>query len=583
MRPLSVALLSTALVATASAERPQYVLSSSRDLANLLAIDFVATGPGGAPVTDLAASELTVRLGGKTRQVVAVEYVRAASGNSHTPDHAAPYGDNSEHLAPRAVILIVDEDTIRPGRAIAVRDAAQQFAAGLGPADRLALMTVPFGGLVVGLTTDHARVLRAMGALTAQGSRNETAADAECRTRITLGAMTDMLRPFSVMEHPVAVVFFSSHQAAPPNIIKMTGSTPVGSACDLRADTFTDFGAAAARAGTRFYVVHADLDQRGRGLDGLEHLAGVTGAPMLHLAANRGLTAVARILGETSGHYVARVARAPSDSAGDALGVRVSTSRPGVTVWRAPRVVVTRPEVVAAATPVTTLDLIKRARVVRDLPLRITGHTFRDDAAGHVKLAVTLDSPDAAATLSSAMVGAFDPEGRLVNGLEMSTEALIRRPVVAALSVPPGSYRLRLAALDVSGRAGSAEQRIDAGLTQVGPLRVSSLMVGLSRSGVFVPAMEFHDEPTAFGMMELYGAMAATPRVVVEIADATSGPAHLTMPGVVEATTDATRAVVTVVLPIAQLPKGDYVVRATITPAGHPSGRVVRAIRKGVR
>lgn len=578
MRLLSIALLSTALVATSFAESSQYVLSSSRDRANLLAIDFVATGPGGTPVTDLDASEVTVRLGGKTRQVVAVEYVRAESGHRATPDHAAPYGDNSEHLAPRSVVLIVDEDTIRPGRTITVRDAAQQFAAGLGPADRLALVTVPFGGLIVGLTTDHARVLQAMGALTAQGPRNETPADAECRTRITLGAMSDALLRLGG-EPPLTIVFFSSHQAAPPNIIRMTG-TPVGSACDLRADTFTDFGAAAARAGARFYVVHGDLDQRGRGLDGLEHFAGVTGGPLLHLTASGGLTAVARILGETSGHYVARVARERSDAAGELLSVSLSSSRPGVTVWRAPRFVVTRPEVAAAATPVTTLELIKRARVVRDLPLRITGHTFRADAAGHVKLAVTLDSPDTGATLTSATVGAFDTQGRLVTGVEMSSDVLVRRPVVAALSVPPGAYRLRLAALDVTGRAGIAEQHVEAALTPVGPLHVSSLMVGLSRSGVFVPAMEFRDEPTAFGMIELYGTTGAAPRVVVEIADTVRGPAHLTMPGVVEATPDPTRAVATVVLPIARLAPGDYIVRATITPAGHPSGRVVRAIRK---
>ena len=95
--------------------------------------------------------------------------------------------------------------------------------------------------------------------------------------------------------------------------------------------------------------------------------------------------------------------------------------------------------------------------------------------------------------------------------------------------------------------------------------------------------MEFRDEPTAFGTLELYGpptAVVAPTRVLFEIATTQAGPAILTMPGLVEITPDATRAVVTTVLPIADLAPGDYVVRATIMPEGQPSGRVLRVLRK---
>ena len=576
-----LALFSATLAAVVPAQQ-QFVLSS-RDRAQLLAIDFGAAGPDGSPVDSLTAGEVTVRLGGKVRPIVAFDYVRAAGNRRGPTDTAAPYGDNAEWLAPRSIILMVDEDTIRPGRTITVRDAVQQLLAGLAPSDRVALVTVPFGGLAVDLTTDHARVMQAVGNLTSKSSRGETVTDAQCRTLITLGAMTDTLLRLSVVEDPVTVVFFSSNQAGPQTIIRMTGATPVGGPCDLRTSTFTDLGIAAARARARFYVVHSDLDQRGSGLDGLEHITGVTGGPLLHLATGEGRPAVARILRESSGHYVARVAREPSDAIGEDLGVGVSTSRPGVTVWRAPRFIVTRPTLAASATPATTLDLIRNARVFRDLPLRITGHTYRDDAEGRVKLAVTFESSDATAILSSAMVAAFDSQGRLVTGVEMSSEALTRRPVVAALSVTPGVYRLRIAALEATGRAGSAEHDVDVALTSIGPIQVSSLMVGLSRTGVFVPAMVFGAEPTAFGMLEIYGAgpaPASTPGVVFEIAATTLGQAILTMPGLVEPTGDPSRSVATAVLPIQDLAPGDYVVRATITVAGHPSGRVLRTLRK---
>ncbi len=582
MRFLFAPLLAAALAVSTVAQSPQFVLSS-RDRANLLAVDFIATGPGGALITDLSEGEVKVRLGGKVRPVLAFEYVHGEAIEPPRPDRLMPFGDNAEPRAPRSVVLIVDEDTIRPGRTLGIRDAVQQLIAGLAPADRLALVTVPFGGLAVDLTTDHSRVLQAMGSLGAKSMRSESATDEQCRTLNTLSAITDTLLRLSAVENPVTIVFFSSHQAGPQSLIRMMGAAPVGGPCDLRTASFTDLGSAAARARARFYLVHSDLDQRGRGLDGLEHITGVTGGPLLYLETGAGKATVTRILAETSGHYVARVARESSDIVNGVLGVSVSTSRNGVTVWRAPQLVITPPGLVASTMPATTLDLMKQARVFRDVPLRITGHTFRADAEGHVTLAVTFESPDATMTLASAMIGAFDRQGRLVAGIEMSSEALTRRPVVAALSLPPGPYRLRVAGLESTGRAGSAEVDLEADLTPVGSLRVSSLMVGLSRAGNFVPAMEFRDEPTAFGMLELYGPLAAgaaPPRVVFEIATTAAGPAILTMPGLVEMTPDATRAVVTTVLPIADLAPGDYVVRAIIMPEGQPSGRVLRVLRK---
>lgn len=578
-------LLLTCLVATATAvtlaQRPQFVLSS-QDRANLLAIDFIATGSGGTPVETLAAGDISVRLGGRNRRVASLEFVRANPGPTSVEP---PYGDNRVRLSrPRSIILMVDEDTIRPGRTLAVRDAAHQLAAGLSPQDRLALVTVPFGGLAVDLTTDHSRVLQAMTALTAQSSASESVADTQCRTLSTLGAMTDTLLRLSAVEDPVTVVFFSSHQAGTQNIIRMTGQASAGGPCELRAGNFTDLGHAAARARAHVYIVHADVDQRGRGLDGLENIAGVTGGALLYLSTNEGRAAVGRILTNTAGHYVARISREPSDKVGAILDISVNTSQRGVTIHRTPQFVVTPPESLPAAAapvgPASARTLITQPRLVRDLPLRVTAHTFRDDDPARVRLAVTLDSPEASAALASAMIGVFDERGDMVAGVEISSEALLQRPLVAALSVPPGTYRLRASALESAGRGGTAEQRIDAVLTEIGPMRASAVMIGLSRNGGFVPALEFTSEPTAFGMLELYGAVSPAPRVVFEIAMTAMGPALLTMPGLVEQSPAPTRAVATAVLPIADLAPGDYVVRVTVTPDGRPGGRVIRTLRK---
>ncbi|MCC7186028.1 MAG: hypothetical protein IT185_07315 [Acidobacteria bacterium] len=580
MRCLWPVLIAAVLGASSYAQGGQFVLSS-RDRADLIAVDFSATNQDGVPIETLGADDITVRLGGRVRRVLGVEFVRTAAAVSLLDP---PYGDNSARSLPRSLILMVDEDTIRPGRTQGVRDAAQQLVSGLSAQDRLALVTVPFGGLKMDLTTDHGRVLQAMTAVTAQGSRAESAADTQCRTLRTLGAVTETLLRLSAVEDPVTVVLLSSHQAGPQNEIRQLGQASAGGACELRTSHFTDLGVAAARARARFYVVHADVEQRSRSLDGLEHMVGVTGGSLLHLSTNEGRAAIGRILTETAGHYVARVSRAPSDKTGVVQNISVSTSRPDVTIRRTPQFVMTAPAAVKtdagpAAVP-SIRDLIRRADLVRDLPVRVTAHPFRDDDPARVRLAVTLDSPESGATLSSAMIGVFDARGQLVSGLELSAEALQRRPVVAALSVPAGEYRLRAAAVESSGRGGTAEQAIAATLTDMGPIQASAVMIGLSREGAFVPALEFSSEPTAFGMLELYGALTPAPRVVFEIATTLNGAAVLTMPGLVEASAVPTRVLVTAVLPISQLAPGDYVVRVTVTPEGRPGARLTRTLRK---
>ena len=99
----------------------------------------------------------------------------------------------------------------------------------------------------------------------------------------------------------------------------------------------------------------------------------------------------------------------------------------------------------------------------------------------------------------------------------------IREQIKAEIQVvPPGTYRLRVAALESSGRGGTADHSIEATLTSIGPISASSVMIGLSREGGFVPAMEFSSEPTAFAMLELYGAVSPAPRAVFEIATTTN-------------------------------------------------------------
>lgn len=579
MRVLCAAVVVVGASVLATAQ--QFVLSPT-DRANLLAITFTAVGPDGQPVRTLTTADVSIRLAGRTRPAVSVEYVRAPTEGEHQRfEGLAPFGDNRDRVNPRSIVLMVEESTLLPGRAVDVTAAIRHLASRLSPSDRVALVTLPFGRLVLDLTADRGRLLQTIGGLRAFGPRTESVDDARCRTVSTLDGINQTLTRLSAVEDPVTVVFFSSHLSAADSVIRAPGSAPVSNACELRQEAFAQVGVSAARARATVFIVHADQDQRARGLQGLEDLAGVTGAPLIHLSNQTGTTAMDRVVSDTAGYYVARVARDAGDVVARDEGVTVSTSRPGVTIWHAPRFVITP---LPAARSIDAPDLsalLGRADIRRDLPLRLTGHSFRSPIPDRVRLAITLDTGADTRPLAAAFVAVFDAAGRMVEGLDLGASVTAASPVVAAMDIPAGRYMLRAAARDAAGLVGSVEQVIDVSLSSTGVWQTSDVMVGLSRSGAFVPILAFRDEPTMFAMLELYGpADAPSVSVTFEVAPSLRGPATHTVKGLVETTTDPTRRVATTVLPIGGLAPGDYVVRATVAVPGSPSIQRARVIRK---
>jgi hypothetical protein len=150
------------------------------------------------------------------------------------------------------------------------------------------------------------------------------------------------------------------------------------------------------------------------------------------------------------------------------------------------------------------------------------------------------------------------------------------------MSVPPGAYRLRVAAIDTTGRSGATDYDVVAEVVRSGPLKLSSLVLGLSRGGSFAPRLQFTTEPLAVAYVELEGAPAgARLSAGLEVAQSPNGPALVTVPLSIE-NTGENRYAATGAIPLGALPAGDYIVRAMIGLEGHPMTRVVRTIRKAV-
>ena len=579
--------VSAALVAgavfTAHPSARQFVLSSA-DRARLIAVDFVVVGEGGLPVPDLRADEVSLHLDGRLRPIRSLEYISLAPAATGPAAVLSPYGSNAQTDTGRSVILIIDQETLTPGREASLKSQVNEFLRGLGTGDRVALMTVPYGGLKVDLTHEHSRVTQALSSISGQAAKLESVNDALCRTTATLAAVRGTLEDLRGGEGPVVVVLFSGQMSAPMGVF--AAPTPSRdmitlAPCQLRTDQFKQVSAAVAAARAQFYVIQPELYVTPETRAGLEHLAGVTGGLLMQLGGGEE-SALARITRESAGYYIARVEPEPSETTGTIRNLRIGVTRTNATVRQRPQMSVTRSAtrfVNAAAT--TPLAMMKEARAFRDLPLRVTGFTSRESGSTMVRVVTLFDSPDPSAALDSAMVGLFDESGRMVASRQFSSAELTSFPVIAALSAPPGQYRLRVAAAEATGRGGAADYDVSAELISAGPLTLSALVVGLSREGRFAPRLEFASEASAIAYVEIYGGAAGEAvGAVFELARTANGPALIPLRGTFASTTDPDRFIVTAALPIGALTPGDYVVRATVAAQGKAGGRVLRALRK---
>jgi hypothetical protein len=121
---------------------------------------------------------------------------------------------------------------------------------------------------------------------------------------------------------------------------------------------------------------------------------------------------------------------------------------------------------------------------------------------------------------------------------------------------------------------------VNAELTPAGPLKMSGLVIFVLRDKSMAPAMQFRDEATAVGYVEIYGQLTGQVSARMEVAASVDGPALKTIQPGGQTTTEADKVLLLGEIPIADLKPGDYVVRAFVGLQGQPEGRVVRTLRK---
>jgi hypothetical protein len=576
----------------------------STDSSRSVFIDFYAVTSDGQPVEGLRAEEIQLKIDGRPRTLTSVDWVPVAAvpsidgtGGAAVRSAPPPFGSNAMSDSGRSFVIAIEDDSFRPGRERPLRAAVDRFLAALTSRDRVALVTMPYGGFRLAPTSDFERVRAELAKIGGQGSVNETGSEMACRTRRTIESLAGLASGFGT-EGSTTVLFFTSAMAAPRRDAAITMAPGM---CELTVDMFAQLGAAAGAGRATFYVIQPeDLVPRpgaqarsltstfigsDNPLEGIEHLAGVTGGTRLQIPAT-GETTLVRVARETSAYYRITFEPQPNERTGSSRLLDIKVARDGVIVRGRPHITIPKPETRATVKvqSVSPRAMLREARVFRELPLRGVGYVSNNPGDDRLKVICMMEPIDRSVELSAAAAGIYDNAGKLVAQWTAEPANLMTTPVVGALLVPKaGTYRLR-AATDVKGRSGSADYDLAAELTPAGPLRVSSLVLGLSRDGGFAPRMLFGVEPVAIGYLDVYGRSDAI-SVVAEMARSVDGPAlGSAVPGALRRVAGEDRAMATVALPIGALPPGDYVVRATITAAGHPAGRVLRTLRKeGVR
>lgn len=598
---LLAGLLATAVGAWAQTPNDKAPIRSAVELVRL---DFVALSSDGQVVPDLAATDVTLKIDGRPREIRSFQFVRLSSDDATRgpiPGKLLPpaYGTNSLEDTGRTILIIFETDSIRANVVQQATAAASEFVSKLSARDSVGLLTMPYGGVLVQPTMDHERVMKSLPTISGQASQQPTESQKSCRTRDTLTALADHLQGLAHVEGPKTVIFISSGMALPQRDAPMTG--PPGP-CELRSVHFDEVGKAAVIARANVFVIKPDdfvidsaknafLDpsaSRFRSSDqeraGIESVAGVTNGVFLRLTPTD-RSAFARIARESAGYYLVGFEPKEAERNGSYRRVEFDVARSGVKVRVHPTLLVPKPD--GRRPSLTPQAMLRDGRVYRDLPLRVVAVTAPNPGDAKLRIVALVEpfgvgAAGEAPAIESAAFGLIDQRGRLVAQWTANARELAMMPMMSAGLASAGRYRLRAAVIDSSGRRGTADYEFSAEPITAGSLTMSEMVLGVSFQKSFVPKLQFVKEPTAAGQFEVFGVPpAGALSVALELAATEDAPAIIRVPGAVVATSDTNRRRATGVVPVGNLAPGDYVVRAVLSLDGTPIVRVSRVLRKG--
>ena len=159
-----------------------------------LRVNFRALTDDGQQVTDLKVDELALKVNGKARPILSLSMSQTMPGGANVghADLPIPYATNTIGSGGRIFYVLIDNDSIAPGREGQLKDAIRQLTSELSSGDMVGVLTTQ-GELNIRPTDDVTKVKLAIDQMAGKGSASETDADAQCRTTHVLRDLGTMI------------------------------------------------------------------------------------------------------------------------------------------------------------------------------------------------------------------------------------------------------------------------------------------------------------------------------------------------------------------------------------------------------
>jgi len=228
----------------------------------------------------------------------------------------------------------------------------------------------------------------------------------------------------------------------------------------------------------------------------------------------------------------------------------------------------------------TPRDMIRVPTVYRDLPLRAAAFLSRG-SGNDLKVMVLFEPDEPDTKLNAATIMFFDEKGTGKAQWNAQGGDLQSSPVLAASVIPPGTYRVRVAATDAKGRAGTADIDLRAQLIDAAPVKVGNLILGTDPKS---PKLQFGAaDKQVIGFVQIYG-VAKDMNVAVryEIRESETAQPLGTMDGnpLPAPGGGEDERMFWGGFGLDPLQPGDYLMRAVVTVNGKEVGAASRTLRK---
>jgi len=445
-------------------------------------------------------------------------------------------------------------------------------------------------GTGTGTATGGGRTTRGVGSLTLDSCMQSVMMGAEAAWRTvqvtslsSLTTLRQILGALSRVNGDKTIVLISGGWPLDDRDQVSLISTVAADAAAARATLFTVFVPTSTFSVTQRMMSSTPQADQYLYSGPLETLAGMTGGGTYR--AEVGAEGAFERLGrELAGYYRIGVEKTPADRDGKNRHMKIQVSRGGTTI---------RAREIFDVPTYEDRDWAARMAAALESPAPATGVGLRvtsyvaadpnDDKRLKIVLAGEASRLQPGDTTFQLMVR--DLEGkRIITGEQPLGEAAGDQwPFSLNISVPPGSYVVRVAIMDSAGRVGSVDHRVEARPVTLGDFSaIGPLLVRVpTAQSVADPRLALdgvrQDERLALEVdLEAESGKTLTPEMDFEIASTADGPALVRSSATLSKGSRDGSVLAQGMADMRLLPPGQYIVRAKLSSGGSPIGDLRR-------